>query len=180
MLSFTIGLPRAGKNKYAVENFSSPGKLWISRDDVRLVLHGKRFEVLREKEVQLIYANAVKTLLKCNPHIHLLLNETNCSVKAVRTVFREYDPTADFIFINTPPEVCKERAILTEQTDLIPVIYRMYDNLLTLADYSSVPAKDEQLAKELDFLIPRSVEKIRREVMGFNKYNAWIKEKQNG
>ena len=74
-LSFLVGLPRAGKNSYAIawaENgINSDQRIWISRDDVRLVLHGKRFDPTREKEIALIYENAIKTT-------YLLFQ--NCSV----------------------------------------------------------------------------------------------------
>ena len=168
-----IGLPRSGKTSWAQQWLEAKWgpepftRIVVSRDAVRLALYGERFRAEREKDVHFIYSNMVKSLL-LNPYNKICMDETNCSVKSIRGILQNYDINAEFVFINTPPEICKERAILSEQSDLIEVIPRMWKGLLDLGHYCGIGMIDfgglKHVLPSLAECVYKSIEKIREEV----------------
>ncbi len=164
-----IGLCRSGKStwakewqeaKWGPEQFT---RVVVNRDAVRLALYAERFIAEKENSVHFIYSNMVKSLL-LNPYNKICMDETNCSVRAVRGILTDYDENAEFIFINTPVNVCIQRAIDTNQKDLVDVIPRMWEGLITLATYGGYDYVNYEKPGYLDKCVADAVEKIRQEV----------------
>ncbi len=156
-LYFTIGLPRGGKStlcnkwrtydNYIEENkfveykcsimFQEPPKRYesiqterrvvVSGDRIRESLYGSLWNQLAEDFVDAIKWTMVRTLL--NSGYTVLLDETNTSERNIRKIF-EIDINAEFVYVDTPVEVCKKRANET----LWKPIDRMHDNLRTLVN----------------------------------------------
>lgn len=147
-LFFCIGLPRCGKSTfcqkwangdilskvsvdYDSDNMSYKINRLVKRvvvnvDEIRLSLHGNRYEPLAETMVFAITHVMIRTLL--NQGYDVIVDETNTTEISIQRLL-EIDPNATPIFIDTPIEECKKRAIETGQPDLLPVIDRIYGNL---------------------------------------------------
>lgn len=155
-LYFTIGCSHSGKstlcNKWAAydnyieENkfveykcsimFQEPPKRYesiqterrvvVSGDRIRESLYGSLWNQLAEDFVDAVKWTMVRTLL--NSGYTVLLDETNTSERNIRKIF-EIDQNAEFVYVDTPVEVCKKRANET----LWKPIDRMANNLLELA-----------------------------------------------
>lgn len=121
----TVGVPRSGKSTVSQKLKNTFGYPIVEPDAVRLALHGKRFIAEREKEVWNIVFTMARALLIAG-HDTIVVDATNVHQKA-RNAWRKKFPDCDFrwIVVDTDIETCKERAILTRQEDLIPVIDRM-------------------------------------------------------
>lgn len=176
MLTVLIGMPRSGKSVYASkweleeDRDNHLARVVLSQDKLRLALHGMRYVQSAEPVVHGIYSTMVRTLLM-NPRLHILLDDTHTTVSAIRAVLN-IDADAEFIYIHCDSEIAKQRAVNTKQSDLVPVIDRMYENLVSLCNYTSrkrgygdmvnVPNEDDVLM---------SVEDIRQEVKKVKEYS---------
>lgn len=119
-----VALPRSGKSTYVQEHFSDTVK--VSADQLRLLIYGKRFMYKGESEVWRTREVMLKALMEQG--LEIVIDETNMSKESRRGLIELaqeylYQPVA--IVIKTDKEVCKRRAIETNQEDLIPVIERM-------------------------------------------------------
>jgi hypothetical protein len=96
----------------------------VNRDTIRLAMHGKRYEALAEPLVKAISNIMIRSLF-LSGHEVVIYDETNYS-RLARNFVRD-DEMFETVFyeVDTPPEVCKERAIATGQEDLIPIIDAM-------------------------------------------------------
>lgn len=126
-LFFTIATPRAGKstfcNKWVLEPSDRPfPRVIIAGDDFRLALHGQRYTKLAEGQIFASMDLAVRALLLRGHQV--IIDETCTSVETLRR-YLKIDLDATPIWINTPTEVCIERAIACNQADLIKPIQRM-------------------------------------------------------
>lgn len=120
-----VGLPRSGKStivRQLSEQLSAPV---VNRDAIRLALHGKRYESLAEPMVKAISLIMIRSLFGAG-HKIVINDETNFS-RAARDYSRD-DKNWDtfFYWVRTDPKVCKQRAIDTDQPDLVPVIDDMH------------------------------------------------------
>jgi adenylate kinase family enzyme len=122
-LIMMVGLPRSGKSTQAQEISYKLGCPIVNRDSVRLALHGMRFLPEAEQMVAAIVKIMVKALFLAG-HSNIVLDECNQTVKRRREWFSDNWST-EFVYIDTPVEICQQRAIETGQEDLIPVITRM-------------------------------------------------------
>ena len=143
MLYFMIGLPRSGKSTiarwWARHEVSIKNGTWhyhsnernprviVCPDQIRLTF-GSRFNPNIEHIVHAIKQTMVETLLYDHD---VLIDATHTTIGQIKQVFR-IDPNAQFCFIHCEPSVCKERAITTQQDDLLPVIDKMYGQLVEL------------------------------------------------
>jgi predicted kinase len=171
-LTALIGTARSGKSTFSRgwEEEKDPDgltRLVLNCDQVRLALHGHRWIGKAEPMVSATYGVMINTLL-LNPKLHILLDDTHTTVASVRSVLN-LDPDAKFIYIPCPVEVARKRAIDTNQSDLIPVIDRMYNNLQNLAGYHYENRGIKFEFGETDIL--KSVEKIRAEVRRIKEYS---------
>lgn len=135
----TIGAARSGKStwwkNWLVNANTARGynKVIICKDDIRLALHGYRYISLMEPYIHALANTFVRSLLIRDGYA-IGLDETHTTIRAIKEVLM-LDPDAEFIYLDTPVEVCKQRAIDTAQADLLPVIDRMNKNLIELTKY---------------------------------------------
>jgi predicted kinase len=132
LLIAMVGLPRSGKSTLSTALGRSLGAPIVCRDSIRLALHGKRFEALAEPMVKAISQVMIRSLF-LRGHETVICDETNYS-RAARDFLKAPDWDTVFYVVNTPPKVCKDRAILTEQPDLVDVIDEMSGRFEPLGD----------------------------------------------
>lgn len=151
MLYYTIGLPRSGKSTlcdkwvsyemdinwnqfepYVREEILSPNqqiensRVIVCSDDIRMALHGCRFNSLAESMVGSIKEIMVRALLRRG--FDVIVDGTHTTENSIKKIL-SLDKNAQYVYINTSAEKCKERARETDQEDLCPVIDRMEFNL---------------------------------------------------
>lgn len=170
-LTALIGLARSGKSTLArkwqlEQDPDGLNRVVVNGDNVRLALHDHRFIFKAEPIVHGIYQTMVRALL-LNPQLHVLMDDTHTTVSSIRTVLT-IDDNAEFIYVPCDSAVARRRAIETNQTDLIPVIDRMYNNLIKLSNYGMHPQLCDQIP--LDTSIYKSIESIRAEVRKTKEY----------
>lgn len=128
-LFFLIGIPRSGKSTYCekwVDNPNHKRRVIVSSDSIRMAMHGQRYEPLAETMVFAVKHIMIRSLL--SKGFDVIVDGTHSTKISIQRLL-EIDPNATPIFLQTPVEVCKERAIKTNQPDLIPVIDRIADNI---------------------------------------------------
>lgn len=118
-----VGLPRSGKSTIVKELAQKLHAPIVRRDDIRLATHGQRYQILAEPMIKAISLIMIRSLF-LSGHEYVISDETHYSKAA-----REFnsDPSWENVYypVTTDKEVCKERAILTNQPDLLPVIDEM-------------------------------------------------------
>jgi predicted kinase len=121
VLICTVGLPRSGKSTWA-KTTSFP---IVNKDAIRLALHGKRYLLEAEGMVNELSKIMVKSLFLAG-HKTVILDETNIT-KQRRDVWLSNDWTTEYTVFDTPKEICIERALLTDDYEIIPIIEKMSD-----------------------------------------------------
>jgi len=142
MLKFTIGLPRSGKStfckmwekyedeetkkgcKYDTYHYSFPHRVVIAGDDFRNALYGKEFS--RKGEGMVFAAMDISARALLFHGYDVIIDETATTEETIKRYLR-IDINAIPVPINTPVEVCIERAISNNKLYLIPVINSMAD-----------------------------------------------------
>lgn len=119
-----MGLPRSGKSTIVKRLMKELGAPVVRRDAIRLALHGQRWQKEAEPMVKALSVYMIKSLF-LSGHDVVICDETNYS-RAARDAVKSSDWDTVFYEIKTSPEVCKERAVLTNQPDLMKVIDEMY------------------------------------------------------
>lgn len=124
---FFVSNCRSGKTTWA-KRWVNEGKnrVVISGDSIRKALTGNRFCLSSEDFVFALYHIMAKSLLADGYTI--LMDDTNSSKISIQRIL-EIDPKAVAIMLDTPENVCIERAIATEQYDVVPAIRRISKNL---------------------------------------------------
>lgn len=168
-LTALIGLARSGKSTFAakwqLENDPDGlNRVVVNGDNVRLALHDHRYIFKAEPMVHAIYQTMVRALL-LNPNLHILMDDTHTTVSSIRNVLN-IDDNASFIYYPCPPDICRKRAIETNQPDLIPIIDRMQTNLYKLYEYNI----KGRVVTTFENGILDSIEKIRDEVKEMKAY----------
>lgn len=118
-----VGLPRSGKSTIVRELTRRYHAPIVKKDDIRLALHGQRYEALAEPFVQAIAITMIRSLF-LSGHQTVIADETHYSKYARQAVSNGPWQTV-FYLVNTSPKTCIERAHMTGQPDLEPVIERM-------------------------------------------------------
>lgn len=132
ILIMPIGLARSGKSTWAkTQNYPV-----ISVDAVRLALHGTRYDSEREDEVWRLMYLLVDALFIAGNDV-VILDATSLN-KESRDKWRGRGYELKFKIFDTSPEICKERAMLTNQEDLIPVI----DAMVEKRNYDEITESD--------------------------------------
>ncbi len=149
-LSYLIGLPRAGKSSYAdiwaYEPKEKPRAI-ISGDAFRNALYGRSFQIEAEGTVFAMMDVAARALLARGHDI--IIDETSTSEATLLRYYR-IDINAQPIWIDTPMEVCIERAIVSGKPYLEGPIRRMALQLEKLkSDFEAVERRIK------DYLISR-------------------------
>ena len=110
----------------------------VCADTIRLTF-GHRFHAPFEGFIAAIKDTMTRSLLLSGHDV--LIDGTHTTKSSIIKLF-EIDPDADYAVITTSPEVCRERAVATDQLDLLPVIDRMSEQLSKLPPI-------EEIRKEL-------------------------------
>jgi predicted kinase len=113
------GLPRSGKSTWARKT-SYP---IVCPDAIRLGLHGQRYIELAEPFVWATAKLMVRSLF-LSGHKHVVFDATNANRKR-RKELESPDWGLYFKYIDTPKEVCLDRARETKDEAIKPVIERM-------------------------------------------------------
>ena len=100
----------------------------VNADSIRLTF-GHRFHAPLEEYIHAIKHTMIKALLLSGHNI--IIDGTHTTKGSIIKLF-EIDPDADYAIVNTPAEICKERAVATHQEDLLPVIDRMVEQMSKL------------------------------------------------
>lgn len=154
----TISPPRGGKSTYAekwrkqkmVEScrcgrgIAEGTPVVISGDAFRKALTGKEFLPQTEAIVFCHMDTAIRALLASGYSV--LVDETNSSEGTILRMLR-IDIDAEFIIIDTPEEVCIERAVKTGKEYLVKPIRRIAKQIRELT--KDWPAKLEQLKQQI-------------------------------
>lgn len=125
LLICMMGLPRSGKTtivKNLAQKIHAPV---VNRDSIRLALTGQRYQIVSEHFVKAITEIMVRTLF-LSGHNVIIYDETNWS-RAARDTYKSDQWRTVFYEVDTPPDVCIERAKVTDQLDIIPVIQAMWE-----------------------------------------------------
>ena len=122
-LFFYIGLPRSGKSTLA--------KKWQSKGSKRVVLNGDSFRkgvhgqiYIAESEFFVFACMDAAARALLNDGYEVLIGETSTSLSTIERYYR-IDINAESIWVDTPKDVCIERAKSLNQDYLIPAIERI-------------------------------------------------------
>lgn len=116
-----VALPRSGKTTYVKKHFK--GIPVVSADQLRLLIHGKRYVAEQEPKVWWVRNIMLKALMEQG--LDVVVDQTNITKKRRAPLVKlaeEYGYRAIAVMLKTDVDTCKERAIKTHQEDLIPVI----------------------------------------------------------
>jgi len=126
----TVGLPRSGKSTWA-QGQNVPV---VNPDSIRLALYGRQYWAPAEKMVWALADVMVKALFMAG-HDKVILDATN-TTRAQRDQWRstEWQTCFHRVLPFMSVELCKTRAISSNQPDLIPVIEKMAAEFESLGD----------------------------------------------
>lgn len=119
-----VGLPRSGKSTIARIVSKELGAPIVSRDCMRLAIHGQRYAKEAEPLLKSLDIYFIRSLFLAG-HEVVICDETNFSPEA-RDHMRDPSWKTAFWEVLTEPKVCKERAMATNQADLVPIIDEMW------------------------------------------------------
>ena len=120
ILILTVGLPRSGKTTWAWR-LQCP---IVNPDSIRLAIHGQRFVQSAESFVWAT-AKAMVPALFLAGHTTVILDATNTTRKR-RGEWLSPQWECCFKHIETPLEVCLERAEAANDQEIIPIIKYMH------------------------------------------------------
>lgn len=126
------GLPRSGKSTIARDLSRQWAAPIVSKDSIRLALHGMPYVALAEPMVRAISRIMVQSLFHVG-HEVVIADETHVS-RAARDFMKEGPWQTEFYEVTTPMEICVQRAIETEQPWLVDVIPEMAARYEALGD----------------------------------------------
>lgn len=118
-LIMMIGLPYSGKSTEAKKR----GYPMVCPDAIRVSLHGRKFIPEAEPMVWAIAQYMVRALF-LSGHDTVTLDATNLTSKR-RDAWITKDWNIAYLYINTPKEVCMQRAKDNGDEDIIPIIEKM-------------------------------------------------------
>ena len=119
-----VGLPRSGKSTY-VEQYKGLRAI-ISADQLRYIVYGQRFWGPGEDMMWTVRKIALKMLMEQG--IDIMIDETNTTAsrrKPIIDLAKEYGYYVEAVVIETPKDICIERAKAEGDDNLISVIERM-------------------------------------------------------
>lgn len=135
MIYVMCGLPRSGKSTASIDILKEIGNQFtvlVNGDTIRLAITGQRYNPLVEDYVSSIKHTMIKSHALSG--MDVIVDGTHTTVSSVRKLenaiidvqnLLDEEVPIGFVFIDTPPEVCIERAVKSNQSDLIPVIENM-------------------------------------------------------
>jgi predicted kinase len=128
-LILLAGLPRSGKSTYAKGLIDGCGAVIVNPDSIRLAIHGQPFIAEAESFVWAV-AYAMTEALFIAGHDVVVVDATNTNEKARKPWYDRFQEkrtniSVELVVIGTSKGECMARAILSNQSYLIPVIERM-------------------------------------------------------
>lgn len=167
-----VGLARSGKSSYCKQmrynELESPThiqpKVVVNSDEVRLAIHGQRYNRLAEPVVHSTTVIMARTFFNMGYLVYL--DETNSTVNSIKQ-WLEIDSDLEFVYFDTSVEECERRARCSGQADLVEngVIRRHAQNVINLVKQYH-PHGHRDLNKEWFLnkdIVMESLEEIRRE-----------------
>lgn len=137
MIYACCGLPRCGKSTFTQKLVEfRPRHVIVSGDSIRLALTNERYNAQAEGTVHSIKDVMMKALIITGHHI--VYDGTNTTIDSVRKlekIAKQYNQDMMWFIFDVDKEICKERAIKTEQSDLLPVIEKMATQLNETRQY---------------------------------------------
>lgn len=116
-----VALPRSGKTTFVNENFK--GIAVVSADQIRLLIHGKRYAAEKEHLVWWVRNIMLNALMEQG--LDVVVDQTNITRERREFLIRfakKFGYEAVAVVVETEVETCKTRALETRQEDLVPVI----------------------------------------------------------
>lgn len=123
-LIMLVGLPRSGKSTVARQLTLQYGHPIVNPDAIRLALHGQAYIASAEDFVWATAKLMVRSLFKAG-HRQVVLDATNTTRKRRDEWKKDEEWSREFIVLDTPADVCEQRAEKGGRFDLLPVIERM-------------------------------------------------------
>lgn len=123
-LTILGGLPRSGKTTWCKLNRGQ--RVVISADDIRKLVYGQRFFGGGEALMWAIRGIMLENIMQ--QRVDIIIDETNTTAarrKPLIELAKKRWYWIEFIHIDTPAEVCIERAKAEGDDRIIPVIERM-------------------------------------------------------
>ena len=115
-LYFCIGIPRCGKSTYCEKWVAEqPRRVIVCSDDIRLALHGQRYEALAETMVFAIKHVMIRAHLARG--FDVIVDGTHSTSVSIKRLL-EIDKNATAIMFDTTMEECIRRATATGHLDL--------------------------------------------------------------
>lgn len=150
-LFFTTGLPRSGKSTLRrrvvklVEKYYSDLLITVSADDLRFICYGERYNQEKEPEVWRVRERLLRMLMGYG--ISIIIDETNTTEKRRSHIIKlgkEYGYEIICLSVDSPPNICKDRALALKDTKIIPIIAEQ-------ANYITKPNLNEGINLLIEF-----------------------------
>lgn len=122
LLVALVGLPRSGKSTWA----KASGEPVVNPDSIRLALHGRRYVESAEPFVWATAKLMVHSLFLAG-HPVVILDATNVTRKRRREWYNEIHWRTVYNVIPTSMDECIRRAQAANDTEIVPVIKRMWE-----------------------------------------------------
>jgi predicted kinase len=125
-LVLLVGLPFSGKSTYAAKLRERDGFTVICPDEIRLALHGREFYPPAEGIVWGMAETVTRSLLAQGHKI--IIDAVNNTLERRSKWYRlgeEYGANTGTVLIDTPAEVCRQRAMEAGKPHMEDVIARM-------------------------------------------------------
>ena len=146
-LIMMAGLPRSGKSTFRKSLVTQFGYPVVCPDEIRLLLHNTSFDADRESEVWKIVRVMVQELFNTGSST-VILDATNTTIKR-RDEWKSDQWSRRIYYMDTPKNICIDRAKDSQTEYLIPVIERMSSSL-------EVPNKTELVENESLYTVTES------------------------
>lgn len=125
MLYIMVGLPYSGKSTFALAMAKNQNMPIVSPDAIRIALHGERYNKEREPEVWHHARLMVNALFEAG-HTAVVLDACNITAsRRVPWINDQYPWRTSIVVLDTPPDVCLQRANQAEDSVIVPHIERM-------------------------------------------------------
>lgn len=126
-LIMMIGLPRSGKSTWAFEMGKELGAPIVASDAMRLAVYGRRWWAQSEHLVWAHCKTMVIALFETG-YDTVILDSTNTTENYRREWYQLCDEV-EYVYVSTPVDECKRRALATDMPDLLPIIDKMFTQL---------------------------------------------------